>query len=146
MSDGVYYIVRGAKMKCTKGTHKRKINLPLGHGAYVNGYPMMNKKDNEAEKNIKYFGICNGGCEEGEDIYLIGEDGIQLPPGKKCKVTILDDWMNAKEDTLVEGEAALTLDSKLTCIYGGIISFVTDGQNDGIEKKEGEVPQERVNL
>lgn len=133
MSDGVYYIVRGAKMKCSKGTHKRKINLPLGHGVYVNGYPMMNKKDNEAEKNIKYFGICKGGCEEGEDIYLIGEDGVQLPPGKKCKVTILADWMNAKEDTLVEGEPAITINSTLVCQYGGIIRFVTDGQNDGVD-------------
>jgi len=134
MSDGVYYIVRGAKMKCTKGTHKRKINLPLGHGAYVNEYPMMNKKDKDADKNIKYFGICKDGCKVGADIYLLDEDGNQLPPGKECIVTILGDgWMTVKDDTLVEGEPALTLDSTLTCIYGGIISFVTDGQNDGIE-------------
>jgi hypothetical protein len=135
MSDGGNYIVRGAEMKCTKGTHKRKINLPLGHGAYVNGYPLMNKKDKVQNKNIKYFGICKHGCHEGEDIYLIGENGKQLPPGKKCCVKILGDWMKTKDDILIEGEPALTVDSKIICKYGGTISFVTDGQNDEKGKK-----------
>lgn len=133
MSDE-YYVVYGAEMRCTKGTHKRKICLPLGHGAYVNDYPMMNEKDTVENVNIKYFGICKDGCNEGEDIYLIGEDGNQLPPGKKCCVKIPDEcyWNNAKKDTLVEGEPAITINSQLVCQYGGIIHFVTDGQNDGV--------------
>ncbi|WP_326493198.1 hypothetical protein [Clostridium estertheticum] len=35
MDEDNYYIVRGAKMRCDKGTHARKINLPESHVAYV---------------------------------------------------------------------------------------------------------------
>ncbi|NFS30512.1 DUF4280 domain-containing protein, partial [Clostridium botulinum] len=30
------YVVRGAKMKCNKGSHKKRINLPVSHGTYSN--------------------------------------------------------------------------------------------------------------
>ncbi|MBW9154817.1 DUF4280 domain-containing protein [Clostridium estertheticum] len=127
MSDN-YYIVRGAKMRCDKGTHARKINLPESHGAYATEKPMMNKSDNVVNKNISYFGICRE-CKEGEDIYLIGEDGVQLPPGKKCLVKISGDWMKVKEDTLVDGKPALTAESVLICsLHQGKIKFVTTGQ------------------
>lgn len=124
-----YYIVRGAKMRCDKGSHPRKINLPTSHGSYVNGKPMMNKGDNVVEKNVSYFGICSE-CQEGEDIYLIGEDGGTIT-GKKCLVQIADEWSDAKEETLVEGKAALTTDSWLACSkYGGKITFETNGQEE----------------
>lgn len=124
-----HYIVRGAKMWCDKGTNARKINLPNSHGSYVNEKPMMNQKDNVVNKNISYFGICKGGCPSSDDIYLIAENG-QTVNGKKCLVTILDDWMNVKEDTLVKGEPALTNESVLVCKYGGKITFITNGQED----------------
>ncbi|MCY6355871.1 DUF4280 domain-containing protein [Clostridium sp. ZS2-4] len=131
MNNSGYYIVRGAKMRCDKGTHPRKINLPISHGSYVNGKPMMNKSDRVVNKNISYFGICRGGCQEGEDIYLIDEYGKQqLPPGKKCRVQILEDWSEVKEDTLVEGKAALTKDSWAACYYGGKITFESNGQEE----------------
>ncbi|WAG62152.1 DUF4280 domain-containing protein [Clostridium estertheticum] len=76
-------------------------------------------------KKPHYFGICSE-CKEGEDIYLIGEDGVQLPPGKKCLVEISGDWMNVKEDTLVDGKPALTAESVL--LHQGKIKFVTTGQ------------------
>lgn len=131
MSEGDnYYIVRGAKIRCTKGTHERKINLPVSHGSYVNGKPMMNKGDRVEEKNITYFGICKE-CEHGEDIYLLDENGSQLPPGKKCHVKTSSEWSDTKEDTLVEGKGALTTDSWITCTaHGGRITFVDNGQQE----------------
>ncbi|WP_297425759.1 DUF4280 domain-containing protein [Clostridium sp.] len=130
MSDeDQYYIVRGAKMVCDKGTHRRKINLPYSHGSYIKGKPMMYKKDRVIGENISYFGICTGDCPSSENIYLVGENG-QTVSGKKCAVTILDDWMDVKEDALIRGEPALTTDSVLVCKYGGQITFVTTGQED----------------
>ena len=127
MSEGIAYVVRGAKMKCSKGTHTRKINLPVSHGSYSNGNPMMNKTDRVVEENISYFGICKGDCPSSGDISLVKETGGTVT-GKKCSVMILRDWENAKEDTLVQGEAALTTDSILICAYGGQIKFISDGQ------------------
>jgi hypothetical protein len=131
MSDeDIYYVVMGAKMRCEKGSHPRKINLPVSHGSYINGKPMMNKGDNVVDQNISYFGICKD-CQEGEDIYLIGEDGNQLPPGKKCMVQVSGEWSDPKDDTLVEGKPALLKKSWLVCsAYQGKIFFETTGQDE----------------
>lgn len=116
-------------MRCDKGTHARKINLPRSHGSYSIEKPMMNKKDRVVDENISYFGICKGDCPSSDNIDLVGENG-QAVNGKKCAVTILDDWMDVKEDTLIRGEPALTTDSVLVCKYGGQIRFVTSGQDE----------------
>ena len=121
------YVVRGAKMKCDKGTHKKRINLPTRHGSYSNGNPIMNESDNVVGENISDFGICKGGCPSSGNITLTKEHGGTVI-GKKCLVKILKEWMNTKEDTLVDGTPALTTDSVLICAYGGKIKFVTDGQ------------------
>lgn len=128
MADNSFYIVRGAQMFCDQGTHKRKINLPVSHGSYVDGKPKMNKKDCVFDENISYFGICNGECPAGDgDIYLVSEKGETIT-GKKCCFEAYDYWQECKEDSLVDGQAALTTDSYLVCAYGGKISFITTGQ------------------
>lgn len=127
MASGTAYVVRGAKIKCDKGSHKKRINLPVSHGAYSNGNPLMNENDNVVGENISAFGVCKGSCPSSGDITLVKETGGTVT-GKKCMVKILKEWMNAKEDTLVDGAAALTTDSVLICAYGGKIKFITDGQ------------------
>ncbi|MBC2580547.1 DUF4280 domain-containing protein [Clostridium sp. DJ247] len=129
MAGGTKYVVRGAKMKCKFGSHKRKINLPVSHGSYVNGKPMMNAGDRVEVKNITWFGTCQGSCPSSGTIYLIGENGGTVS-GKKCIPKILGDWVNTKENTKVEGKAALTMESKVYCMYGGEITFASDGQQD----------------
>lgn len=59
-AEQIPYLVRGAKLHCTCGTHKRKLNLPLCHGVYVAEKPMLHEEDCEAgdDKNIPAFGIC----------------------------------------------------------------------------------------
>lgn len=121
------YVVRGAKMKCDKGSHKKRINLPTSHGAYSNENPIMNESDNVVGENISCFGICKGSCPSSGNITLAKEHGGTVT-GKKCVVKILKEWMKTKGDTLVDGAPALTTDSILICAYGGQIKFVTDGQ------------------
>lgn len=120
-----YYVVLGAKMKCDKGSNIRKINLPISHGSYVKGKPILNKKDCKPE-NISYFGVCSE-CAEAEEITVIDENGA-LKVGKKCTPVIVVEWARTKEDTIVEGQAALTTESVIFCTHGGNIKFVTSGQ------------------
>lgn len=55
----VAYVVRGALMKCSLGTHNRRINLPIS----INQKPIMLESDYKTEmtsglnNNIPYFGI-----------------------------------------------------------------------------------------
>ncbi|SFA80045.1 DUF4280 domain-containing protein [Clostridium frigidicarnis] len=130
MAEDEKYVVRGAKMKCKFGSHKRKINLPTSHGSYVNGQPMMNKEDRVEEDNITYFGICSGNCPSSETIFLIKEEDGSTVTGKKCCPKILDDWIKTKDKTKVEGKSALTTKSELVCAYGGLITFDDDGQKE----------------
>ncbi|WP_432663961.1 PAAR-like protein [Wukongibacter baidiensis] len=140
------YVVRGAKMRCKLGSHTRKINLPICHGAYVNGKPVMNEEDNKVEDNVPYFGICSSPenkCTEIIDLKS-EEDGSRIT-GKKCTPEFLAEWINTKEDALVDGKKALTTDSKLICTYMGEIGFISDGQE--VEKKEGEqVEEEKISI
>ncbi|KAF6578557.1 DUF4280 domain-containing protein [Paenibacillus sp. EKM212P] len=129
MSDNEYYVVRGACMRCTCGTHPRKINLPNSHGAFVNGKPMMNEGDYSPE-NVPHFGICNSPEQpSAETIYLIAEDGSTIS-GKPCLPMLTDKWKNTKEPTKVEGQPALTTSSFQTCLYHGFIEFHTNGQQE----------------
>lgn len=127
MANGIAYVVRGAMVKCDKGTHEKRINLPESHGVYSNGRPIMNENDNVVGENISDFGICRGGCPSSGDITLEKETGGTVT-GKKCMVKILKEWINVKEDTVINGASALTTDSILICAYGGTIKFITDGQ------------------
>lgn len=106
---GVEYVVRGGVMHCSLGTSDRKINLPVSHGSYVKGDPIMNKKDTATDANIPFFGLCT-------------------KTGEICVPSVTGDWQNPKEDTLVEGQAAITKESTACCCEGGIITFVTSGQ------------------
>jgi hypothetical protein len=107
VADEIYYIVRGATMRCSKGSMSTKINLPFSHGSYINGKPVMVKTDRIVGTNISPFGECLG---------------------ESCCPVILDDWMQYKEDAIVCGKEALTHKSVLICAKGGTIKFITDGQ------------------
>lgn len=109
MADGVCYVVRGAKMKCSKGNKLVKINLPASHGSYVNGKPIMVKTDRVVGANIGKFGFCKS-------------------LGAPCGVRIFGNWMRYKEDVTAAGIEVLTTGSVLACAHGGKIRFVTDGQ------------------
>ena len=112
------YVVRGARMICNKGTDTKRINLPVSHGTYSHGQPIMNENDNVVSQNISSFGICSGSCPS---------NGCSEKT-KKCQIMILNKWMNTKEDTLIDVAPALTTASILICAYGGVIKFITDGQ------------------
>ncbi|MBO1685222.1 MULTISPECIES: DUF4280 domain-containing protein [Clostridium] len=129
------YIVRGAEMKCNCGSNKRKINLPISHGSYVNEEkcgttkPILNS-DDKTEENISYFGVCPLHGKEEEKIDVIDDKGNLISNGKKCKLELGGEWQVTKEDYLVDGKPALTTDSIMFTNCGGIITFLTSGQED----------------
>lgn len=59
------YLVRGAYLVCTNGSHKRKLNLPKCHGIYEGIHPLVHELECVAEPvcgrekcNITHFGVC----------------------------------------------------------------------------------------
>ena len=138
------YVVRGATMYCSCGTHTRKLDMPASHGSYIRDKAMMNRTDCKVgiDKNIPPFGACRSETKDGIDIKIedtkdllqvTDEDGnpveIPLPlEGKLCAPELAKEWADAQEETLVDGEPALTVKCTITCKYGGVIGFMDAGQ------------------
>ena len=138
------YVVRGATMYCSCGTHTRKLDMPASHGSYIRDKAMMNRTDCKVgiDKNIPPFGACRSETKDGIDIKIedtkdllqvTDEDGnpveVSLPiEGKLCEPELAKEWADAQEETLVDGEPALTVKCTITCMYGGVIGFMDAGQ------------------
>ncbi|MCT4584569.1 MAG: DUF4280 domain-containing protein [Peptostreptococcaceae bacterium] len=134
--DKKAYIVRGARMRCNCGSHPRRINLPVSHGSFINDKPVMLETDCIPDfppnplNNIPYFGICSSPLNQTKIPLTLAHETTKLPiVGTKCAVTIAMPWTNCKKDLLLN-KMALTTDSVLYCVFGGVIKFETSGQED----------------
>ncbi|MDR2088587.1 MAG: DUF4280 domain-containing protein [Clostridiales Family XIII bacterium] len=112
-------------MVCSKGSHGRKINLPVSHGVYPDDRPVLTASDN-SDRNIPYFGVCGGRCD-GEIITLQAENGGTVS-GKKCRPSP-GLWQNTQKDARA-AMPLLTTDSFVVCRGGGRIAFESSGQAD----------------
>lgn len=98
------YIVRGAFMKCSKGSSLCQMDLDFGRGEYSQDQPMMNDEDTIVGINISNFGICS----------ITGE-ACEPAPAKR--------WSKPHPKTTVSEKPALTGASYLICGKGGVIRF-----------------------
>jgi hypothetical protein len=74
---------------CTAAVSQhRRINLPVSHGAYVNGKPLMIKTDRTPD-TIPYCGVCSSQNNPGSNnISLTGENGRgQSPAGSVARIS-----------------------------------------------------------
>ncbi len=150
---GNEYLVRGAELKCTCGTNKRKLNLGECHGVYIKGHAVVHELDciQGDTENITWFGACKSAKEELEtdDILVVGDDGKKRS-GKKCKPHIIGVWMDSYDATKIVDNGdkitddtgnpvacnTLTVGSFLVCKYGGIIAPMNSGQAREIKEEE----------
>jgi hypothetical protein len=124
-----WYIVHGARIKCDFGSHVQRINLPVSHGAYVNGQAALCATDNKSGENIPCFGVCGSKHNRSAEPLTLLAQGFshKTVTGKPC-VPVVGEWQNTKEGVLIWGEEALTTASYLICNKGGRISFEDSGQ------------------
>lgn len=150
------YVVRGARLFCSCGSHERKLNLLKDHGVYTESFPMVHELDKELEKNITYFGVCSSGDPllNSQSIKLIrivydqeGNPIEDIVSGTMCIPFIIGDWRDTKENVKIidngdkdisdkykyredssKGYKAVTTKSFLICRYGGIIEPLDSGQ------------------
>ena len=105
------YLVRGAMMRCSCGSHYRRLNLPMCHGIYTNDRPMMNDNDSLPgdEFNIPTFGVCSSGSNQSGGSISLKKDAKRDVYGKKtedqngvvqgipCSPIIASNWLNTHE-------------------------------------------------
>lgn len=145
------YLVRGAELRCSCGSHTRKMNLNLCHGVYIKGHPAVHELDcvSGEGNNITCFGICGGEEFEAEEAVVVGEDGKRRR-GPKCEPKLVGIWWDSYDGTKIVdnddkmqddsgnpiGCNTLTVGSFLVCQHGGIISPVNSGQDRTVEVED----------
>jgi len=141
--SGSHYVVRGAMINCSFGSHFRKLDMPVCHGSYIREKPMMHEMDCMLGVNVMPFGACTSPAMQGPLIMISDPDGImpvpddngvlvmpQMPAvGRLCAPALIGKWMDAYDETLVDGTPALRINCTLSCVFGGIIGFINSGQD-----------------
>lgn len=130
------YLVRGALITCSCGSHPRRLNLPQSHGVYVLDHPLIHEEDCVVGENISYFGVCQGDTPPSgsEEILLdeyVGEGqestGAEVQ-GPRCSPEIVGKWKSVKETTKLSGENNMvTTNAYLVCRCGGLVYPITSG-------------------
>jgi hypothetical protein len=117
-ASGPAYIPRGTKSKCSKGSSENILNLPVDHGvAYTPGLePLLNANDHKPGQHILKYGFCAA---------------TKLP----CSPVTPLAWINVNKKHILEGAPALTEQSKLTCVKGGVISVVMNAGSAQIDDR-----------
>lgn len=103
------YVVHGATLQCSHGSLINELQLPIGHGVFIKWKKQANTSDYKSMYNILSFGLCSV---------------IRAP----CIPAVMMNWLNGKEDVIIEEDTALLNTSIAICSCGGIISIIDDGQ------------------
>ena len=104
------YVVRGAKIRCRRGSNMEVINIPSSHGVLIKDKYQLNVADSKPGINIRSFGLCRI------------TDTV-------CTPSIRTKWVNLYDtNLLIEEEEALIKDAILFCTQGGMIEIIDSGQ------------------
>lgn len=150
------YVVHGAKICCSCGSRPSRLVVQVSHGVFIHDMPQLNITDSIPIQNIQVFGICrnpNNPAVKAEAQKIVDNiknrkkgfmDKVLDFFSKKPELEVNDDlikkcaalctpvinikWIKGKEDMLIDGEPALLSKCKISCIYGGEIKIIDDGQ------------------
>lgn len=128
------YLVRGAVLRCSCGSHRRKLNLPASHGIYIGENPIVDEQDCVVgdDANITAFGVCSAEGNPNQKSFgrqlldgvlsalpLVGEAIFFRDDSKKillvgengknvkgypCTPCIVSTWQNVYEENLIASQ------------------------------------------
>ena len=124
MSDS--YVCSGAVMKCTMGTSPANLTVLPIRTVFLAGQPQGNISDHQSMLNLAPFGLCRSLAFPPTAAATAAALGTLTP--MPCMHNTPAPWFVGKMDYLIQGQPALLKSCKCQCMWGGTISFVTDGQ------------------
>ena len=155
------YVVKGAKIKCSRGLRTSKLLMPRTKGVYIHDLPQATENCNKRENGISFAGCSSmhnpytqkahaeliASLPESEKSRLervvwgvlraLGlkdrflNDDVEISPAfGKCVFETALPWIQPMETVFLgeDKEKALLRRSVLSCIYGGTIRILEDGQ------------------
>lgn len=58
LTQNYSYVLHGAEAYCEMGSRTGRLTVPMCHGTYMHGMPVMTVMDSSDETNVKSFGFC----------------------------------------------------------------------------------------
>lgn len=123
------YVCSSAKMKCSFGDKLSTLTILPSRTIYLTGHPQANISDHQPLLNISPFGKCHTIAYPATGSATAANHGRLTP--MPCVPNTPFPWMGGKNDVLLKGQPALLKSSKCKCIWGGTITFTSDGQSMG---------------
>jgi hypothetical protein len=127
------YVVRGAVIQCSLGSHTDVLNVPKSHGAYIKNQVQLTVADCKAGTNILCFGACKQAGAPSPVQETIGGNPDPATPAEPapfpvCAPVLNSQWINHHTTHLrLEGRTALLQDANLMCARGGEIKIIRNG-------------------
>lgn len=124
------YVVTGAMMTCTFGMAPSSLVVLPSRTDMLGNMPRANIMDFTPMVNIMPFGMCTTPSNPTVAAATSAAMGVLTP--MPCIPAVTTPWMPGKAPFLVQGQPALTRTCCNMCMWGGQITFSTDGQHPGI--------------
>lgn len=128
MAQSDSYVCSGARMRCSMGTSEARLTVLPNRTVFLTGQPMANISDHLSMVNLAPFGRCRSLGFPSTASATAAHHGHLTP--MPCMHNTPFPWMGGKNDYLIKGEPALLKSSTCSCMWGGTISLITDGQRD----------------
>ncbi|MBQ9571273.1 MAG: DUF4280 domain-containing protein, partial [Prevotella sp.] len=123
---GDSYVVTGAIMTCTFGMAPSSFMASPVRTEMLSNVPKGNIMDFAPMVNIMPFGMCNTLSNPTVAAATSAAMGVLTP--MPCIPAITSPWIPGNPQVLVQGQPALMRSNCNVCMWGGQISFTTDGQ------------------
>lgn len=116
----------GAMMMCPFGAAPSTLNVLPVNMIMASNKPMANIMDNKPMVNIAPFGMCNSIANPTVAAATAAALGVLTP--MPCIPNTVAPWTPGNPKVLVKNMPSVNNSSKLTCIWGGVISISFPGQ------------------
>ena len=138
------YVCSGATMRCAMGTSPAKLTVLPSRAVFLTGQPMVNISDHLTKVNLAPFGLCRSLGFPATAAATAANHGCLTP--RPCMHNTPFPWMGGKNDYIVKGELALLKSSTCSCMWGGTISIIDDGQHGEGTQWVQKQPEEKYNV
>ena len=120
------YVNHGAKLKCTCGSIIANIQILPDRTVTLTNGQYANISDHQSMVNIPPFGVCRSLKYPPTKSATDAHHGTLTP--MPCKPGTYSVWENGNDTYIIRNFPALLTCSSCRCIFGGVITIVTDGQ------------------
>lgn len=119
-------VCTGAMLQCSFGIAPASLSILPTNRTMVSGMPMANIMDNKPLVNILPFAMCNSMANPMVAAATAAALGVLTP--MPCIPNTVAPWAPGSPTVLVGNMPALTAQSKLICMWGGVIQITFPGQ------------------